>query len=155
MNDTAYEAALRILVRRPHAEGELAAKLRKKEFPPEEIAVTLAQLRTEKQLNDPKLAREYVQWHLDYKPMGRRGIVQRLRLRKFKEPDIEAAVGELVTPEAERAGALRLLESRLQHSDLAKLPPAKKRDRLARYLLARGFDTELVLSLLDSTPAVT
>jgi regulatory protein len=149
MNDTAYEAALRILVQRPHAEGELLLKLRKKEFSQDEIEETIGQLRAEKQLNDTKLAREYVQWHLDYKPMGRRGIEYRLRARKFKQQDIQSAVAELVTPEAERAGAERLAASRLQHSDIKALPPGKRHDRLARFLLSRGFDTDTVLSVLD------
>lgn len=149
MNATAYEYALRVLIRRPHAEGELVEKLRKKDFDADEIAATLGQLRAEKYLNDSKLAREFVAWHLEYKPMGKRGIRQRLMLRRFKEVDIEAALGELVTPEAERVAAQKLLETRLARESISALPAQQKRERLARLLLARGFDTELVLGLLD------
>lgn len=149
MNADAYEYALRILIRRPHAEGELAEKLRRKDFAAEEIAATLGQLRAEKYLNDPKLAREFVTWHLEYKPMGKRGIRQRLQLRKFKEADIEAALAERATPEAELRAAQKLLEGRLGRASVAALPPQQKRERLARLMLARGFDTELVLGLLE------
>ncbi len=155
MNNTAYETALRIILVRAHAEGELADKLRKKHFADQEIQETLDQLRAEKYINDAKLAREYVQWHLDYKPMGKRGIVQRLRLRKFKEADIEAAVRELVTPEVVAEGAKRLIELRLARTDLKSLSPDKRRERLARFLLSRGFDTDLVLSLIDQKTTVT
>ncbi|MFH0831177.1 MAG: regulatory protein RecX [Parcubacteria group bacterium] len=149
MNDTAYEAALRILLRRPHAEGELVEKLQRKKFSAEEVTATIGQLRAEKYLNDTKLASEFVAWHLEYKPMGRRGIRQRMLLRKFKPVDIETALQALVTPEAERCAAQKLLESRLSRESIKKLAPQEQRERLARFMLARGFDTELVLSLLD------
>ena len=45
--------------------------------------------------------------------------------------------------------ARRALESRTSKSDLAALPPAKRRDRVARFLLSRGFDSDVVISLLD------
>jgi len=150
MNNTAYETALRIILLRPHVEQELIDKLRKKEFGTEEIDETLIQLRAQKYINDTKLAADFVRHHLEYKPMGKRGIRQRMLIRRFKPADIEQALRS-VTPEDELAACQRLLESRASRPSIIALPPAERRDKLARFLLSRGFDSELVLRVLQKS----
>jgi len=153
MNNSAYEAALRSLVRRPHAEGELKQKLRRKNFTQMEIELAIEKLRGEGQINDAQLACELVQWHLDYRPLGRMGLKRRLSLRCFKESHIEAALEQVLTPEAEQKALRSLFEARLRRTDLQQLSEQKRRERLARFALSRGFSTGLVLDQLDQALA--
>ena len=140
MNDTAYEAALRILVRRPHAEKELRTKLVRKEFSRDQIAEAVARLKNEKHLDDAKLARDLVRWFMDYRPMGRRGVRFKMMQRGFLASDIEAALAENYPAELEKKLARTLMERR----------PRATREKTARFLLSRGFAQDVVLAVLDA-----
>ncbi|MDP2587798.1 MAG: regulatory protein RecX [bacterium] len=148
MKDTAYEAALRILVRRPHSEGELAQKLKRKSFDDDEIAATLDQLRADRHLDDSRLARDFVQYHLDYKPMGKRGIARRMYLKKFTQADIDQAL-VVVDQQVEQRLAEQLARRKLATTALQNTSPERQREKVVRFLLSRGFSNDTVGSLLD------
>jgi len=148
MKDTAYEAALRILVRRPHSEGELAQKLKRKSFDDQEIAATLDRLRADRHLDDSRLARDFVQYHIDYKPMGKRGIARRMYLKKFTQADIDQAL-VVVDQQVEQRLAEQLARRKLTTTALQNTSPERQREKVVRFLLSRGFSNDTVGSLLD------
>ncbi len=139
MNDTAYEAALRVLIRRPHAERELGVKLARKKFSQDEIAEAIARLKNEKYLDDAKLARDLVRWFVEYRPMGRRGVRFKMQQRGFSAEDIAAGLSENYPPEMEKTLAQKLVQTK----------PRATREKTARFLVSRGFATDIVLEALD------
>ncbi|MFO0702735.1 MAG: regulatory protein RecX [Candidatus Andersenbacteria bacterium] len=149
MDKTAYDAAARMLLRRPHSQRELTDKLRTKGFASDEVAAALDRLTSEHHLDDAALAAQLVRWHVEHRPSGRRAVKQRLLLKGLPAELIDGAIASILTRNVEQGCAQRALELRLHHSDLATLPAGKRRDRLARFLLSRGFDSELVIDLLD------
>jgi len=149
MDDNAYDAAARMLLRRPHAERELTDKLRRKQFSDDDIAAAVARLHDEHHFDDAALALQLVRWHVEHRPSGKRAVRQRLQLKGLPREAIDAAIAGALPQDVERACARRALESRTSKSDLSTLPPAKRRDRLARFLLSRGFDGDVVIDLLD------
>ena len=141
MNDTAYEAAARMILRRPHTIKELTQKLRQKNFVADDIEAALATLKESHHLDDAKLAQQFVEWHIQYKPMGRRALRFTMMKKGFETSDIDTSLTQL-TSEIERDLAQRLIEQRASKGVVA-------RDKLARFLLSRGFDNETVLTLLE------
>lgn len=150
MDDNAYDAAARALLRRPHSQRELTDKLMRKGFAPDDVEAAIARHQDQDHLDDAELARMLVRWHVEHRPSGRRAVRQRLQLKGLSREHIDAAINDLLTTDIERTCAERALESRLRRTDLNALPPAKRRDRLARFLLSRGFDSDVVISLLDA-----
>lgn len=151
MPDSAYDAAARMLLRRPHSVRELTDKLKRKGFSVDDVSDTVERLQSEHHLHDAALARQLVRWHIEHRPSGRRAVRQRLQLKGLPAEHIDTALTELLTRDVEKDCAERALEGRLRHTDLATLPRAKRRDRLARFLLSRGFDSDVVISLLDAS----
>ena len=150
MDDNPYDAGARMLLRRPHSSRELGEKLSRKGYADSQIQAALERLQQENHLNDAELARQLVRWHIAHRPSGKRAVHQRLLVKGLPKELVEAALNELLTTDVEKTCADQALASRLQRSDLKNLSPAKRRVRLARFLLSRGFDTGLVIELLDS-----
>lgn len=137
-----YEAAIRTILRRPHCEKELSDKLHKKGFFTDEISDTLEELRHEGHLNDSKLAVDLVEWHINYRPMGRRGLYFRLLKKGFKKDDIDHAL-EPITDEKEFELARQLAERRA-------LKTGQTGDKVGRSLLSRGFSNSATLNVLEN-----
>jgi regulatory protein len=141
MNDSAYDAAARIILRRPHTVRELTEKLRKKNFSAEAIEEAISTLKEHHYLDDTKLAKQFVEWHINYKPMGRCALRFTMIKKGFQASDIESAL-ERLTSDVEKSLVKRLVEQRTAKGNVA-------RDKLARFLLSRGFDNETVLTSLE------
>jgi SOS response regulatory protein OraA/RecX len=142
MTMDAYQYAARLLLVRPHAEQDLAVKMRRKGFEASAIAAAIQQLRQEKHLDDARLVREVIEWHITYRPYGRQGLRARLARKGFTSSDINVALSERLTPTREREVCLFLARKRA-----ARTPD---RDKLARFLLARGFAQDAVIDALDA-----
>jgi regulatory protein len=147
MNDTAYEAAARMILRRPHTVKELTQKLRLKNFSADDIADAVTTLKESHHIDDTQLAKQFVEWHIKYNPMGRRALRFKMVKKGFEAADIESALEQL-TSSVEHDLVKRLIEQRTARGNVT-------REKLARFLLSRGFDNETVLTLLEAVPGQT
>jgi len=133
-----YLAALKILVRRPHAQEELVRKLKKKGYAADQIEQVIVRLQQEKYLDDAKLACELVEWHSKYRPLGRRGLFWRLKRKGFTTEHIEAALKKTWSPE---------LELKMARQLTTRKPGT--REQLIRFLQRRGFSDDVILTSLE------
>jgi regulatory protein len=145
-----YTAALRILNYRFNSEVELRRKLKRKEYDAETIEATIVRLRQEKWLDDVRFAGAFVRAKSS-KRVGRRRIARELEAAGVGDDTIETAIGEHVDPERERADAVALGRRKadaLARRHGAAYPATEEgRQKIAAFLMRRGFDTALVLDV--------
>lgn len=147
-----YAAAMRILRYRFNSEAELRRKLtQKRVFDPETIDATLARLHREKWLDDRRFAGALVRSRAN-KRLGKRRIARELQAAGVSASDAEEAIDEHV--DAEQQGeALRALRDKRARI-LARrhgedfLATEEGRNKLAVYLLNKGYDAALVYAAL-------
>lgn len=165
MRDDAYQAAVRYILRRPHTEYELIVKLKRKGYHMDEINSAIDNLKKEQHIDDAVLACDLVNWHNQRRPLGRFGLRQRLRKKGVKTEHIQAALEKNLPERLERKllwdlatkkyAQLQKIYDRVheqehdrgqgQQTDM----PLPVRDKLARFLIGRGFSNELIISVLE------
>jgi regulatory protein len=132
----AFEAALGALRRRERASDELAAWLRERGHPDDEIAAALERLAVAGELDDERFARRYAEDKRELRGWGPERIREALRARGLP-PDLVARAldGESREAEIERASALLRRRGRPLADDA-------DRARALAFLTRRGYDYE-------------
>jgi regulatory protein len=144
----AREAALRMLARRPHGEGELRERLAAKGHPPAAIESCVGHLRGAGLLDDAAFARAYAAERIRTRPSGRYLLLAELRGRGIEEDVATEAVDDSLadagTTEVElaRRAAARFGRRRGE-------PALKARRRLHAFLSRRGFSVEVIRGILE------
>lgn len=136
--EAAHRAALRALVRRAHARFDLRRRLLQKQHPPAAVDGALERLAAQGLLDDARFARDYAA-----AKAGRgRGPARLLRdllaqgvERRVAEEAVRAALADEGVDPAEAVRAVAETRAR----QLAGLPAAVRRRRLAAFLQRRGF----------------
>ena len=138
---TCYDKAVQLLAARPHFRAELAGKLARRGFPPQEIEAALDRLAGEKYLDDARTARDFVAHRLERGAEGRLRLKAELERRGAPEEAAEAALGELAPdddlPVAREAARRWAAQKR-------KEDPAA----LARHLARKGFSQRAIFAVL-------
>ena len=93
----AYAMALRLLNVRFLSEGELRKKLKAKEAGPDVCDAVLDKLKSERFIDDERLATEVFRLYARKQQYGRRYIVNRLRMRSLPVPEETEPLDELAT----------------------------------------------------------
>lgn len=131
-------AALKLLGIRAHGESELTAKLlRRKGADKAIVARVVSVCRKSGFLDDGLFARDYAR-ELALRGCGVRQIRYKLKLKGLSEDDISSALSEVCTEDDELERALSAGRLKLK-SLKASEPLLKKREKLYRFLLSRGF----------------
>ena len=132
---TAWQKCLGFLNRRALSKRQLLDKLYQAGFPGAEIREAVARAEKLGFVNDELLAGDCARYAAG-SGLGRYRIRQKLRTRKFDAATIAAATESTVDDEAERARQCFELKLRslARESDWRK-----KRDKVFRHLVARGF----------------
>ena len=131
---------------RPLTENELAAKLASvKQYDAAEISAAVDLCRSRGFLNDALLASDAVQF-LNANGKGQRVIRKKLQSRGLAAELVEQAL-ESLPPEAELEAARSAAESKLRLLVREK-DVRKKREKLFRFLMSRGFSCETAGSLV-------
>lgn len=126
--NSAREKALSYLGRFARTEQQVVAYLKRKGFPPEEIAQTLEYLRERSFVNDSAFAESYIQTRIRHGD-GPLKIKQLLFQKGISPADAETLLRELYPAEAQ---VLRIKDLMRQKSRL-------DRNKLMRFLASRGF----------------
>ena len=137
----ARPAAVALLARRDFASGELAARLRQDGYPEAAIAAVIADLTTERILDDARFATQYVAYHAQ-RGQGPRRIALELAQRGVGAPQIEAALA------AGPDWAARAREVRNRRFGLTLPESWAEQAKQGRFLQYRGFSSDHIRSAL-------
>ncbi len=113
---------------------------------PEAIDLIMAHLIQQNYLNEERFAKSFARGKFSIKKWGKNRIVRELKLRNISKYNINSALCEI------NEGAYLETLDTLAKKRLASLSDkdwAKRRKKLADYLLYRGWETDLVYEKLN------
>ncbi len=147
----AKRKALDYLSRRMHSEKELNQKLQKKGFSADTILRLIDDFRSSGYLNDTQFAVAYVTDCLQKRPIGRRALLQRLRLKGIHKEIIDNVLTATLETQKEETIALAAARKKLRvsRSQFEKLDLKKQKQRLAQFLAQRGFEWDIIGHVVD------
>ncbi len=141
LEKSAFDTAVDLLSRRDHASRELARKLGQKGFDGEEIERALRRLEDLNYLNDARFAKAAAKERL-HKRRGLRDVRRYLLQKGLDGELVEESLRELARQEDEESLAFEAALRKL--SGLREPDAQKRKQKLVRHLISRGFDGELV-----------
>ena len=152
MNESVSEArtaALRLLKFRPRSEAELESRLSEKGFGETVVQAVVADLRKTGLVGDERFARYFAAQQASSKPVGRRLLLDRLRLKGIAPALAQEAVEAATEGKSELERAREAAAKRA--AALEGLPREAARRRLFGYLSRRGFSSEVVYKVVKET----
>ena len=141
-------SAYRSLARRAHSRYELQEKLERKKYPPDTVQAVLAELETQKFLDDRAFAISFARDRLERRQLGRNRVALELKTKGIAKELIEETLDPLYGEIDEQALAKEALSKRL-HS-MKRSPTASDHRRLADFLRRRGFSYEAIRKTLKA-----
>lgn len=136
-----------ILSRSDHSSWEVRKKMLAKGFNDDVVQETLVWLRSRHLINDRELAKRYVERTLSTKPVGPRWLKAKLSRKKIELAIIEEAIDEAFE-ETSECDRIRDAIEAWHHAHLGK---STDNTQLARFLMARGFTSEVIWDELGHT----
>lgn len=141
---TALAEAVRLLSRRGLSCQEIRFKLARKSYDEHDIDMAIDRLMERGYLNDTALCADICQQLLNGGRYGRKAIHYKLRQQGFSQQDVEAALAEY-DPQEDYEKAQQLLQRQMKADDIAQ-----QKDKAGRFLMNRGFSTEIIMKILDN-----
>ena len=125
-------------------------RLTEKEFLPTIVEKTVEHMRSLGLVNDEEFARRFVHDQQMRKPVGKRVIVQKLRLKGVASSIIEHVMSEHSGPDQEHSAALAAAKKYLRRKTISrgKAERMKEQQRLAQFLARNGFDWAAISPVL-------
>ncbi len=152
MNQITAEQALKRLsstcARREVCEYDALQKLRLWKISDEEQAKIMAQLTKYGFIDDERYARAYAEDKLKYNRWGARKVEMMLRRKGIDDDIISEAISEFADEESTTETLRKLLEEKAR-SLRNETDPYKKKQKLLRFAVSRGFDYSDALDLLE------
>ena len=151
MSDDTYLTALKMLVRRELSEAQLRQRLLRRQHDPDAIEAALTRLKSERNLDDERVAGAIARSETNLKKRGRFRVT-----RQIEAAGIAPSIAKRVVDETFAAiDGDDLLVQALGRRLRGRTSIADDREfqRLYRYLVAQGFEPDRVLALLRSRSA--
>ncbi|MBE3520357.1 MAG: RecX family transcriptional regulator [Firmicutes bacterium] len=150
MSSRAMDEALRVLSRRRVTVARMRDHLERKGFSAEEILECLGRLEEWGYLDDRSYAQDWVEKVVTEAPMGRARMLLELQARGVPPDIAEETVSQVFTVTSEKELAERAAREYLVRAANSPSRSGRKRaTNLAKYLLRRGFDDELVFLVIS------
>lgn len=149
--DGAFSKALELLALRDHFRAELARKLERRGFPPDEIEAALQRLETLGYLDDVRAAARFVEVNAVRKGWGRHRLERELERRGVARDVAARAAG--AGPETEAAALASALGRALRRARPGWWRLPRERARMVSSLVRRGFDAEDARRAVDRLAA--
>lgn len=137
-----HARALRLLATRPRSEAEIRQNLEKHGAAEADIERELERLRETGLVNDQAFAKLWVENRAAFRPRSKRALQVELK-RKGVAPQV---MREALAAADDSANALRLAVQRARR--LAALPRPEFRRKLGEFLARRGFDYDVIDSIV-------
>jgi len=134
--------ALRLLARREHSRAELGRKLSGHAETPEALELLLIDLEKRRQLSDERYAEERV------RSLSRKYGAARIR-QDLKARGVDRETIDRISAEGELERARGILARKYREPAATR----EERARRMRFLMSRGFSSEVIRSLLSSRDA--
>lgn len=132
--------------RRERCSYEVRQRLRKEGASDEQTERVIDQLIEEGYVDDERYAHAFVSGHFRIKQWGRYKIKQALRMHALPNTTIEAAIRKEIQPDEYLEVLNRLL---IRKGASKELHPAE-RQKIIRYALSRGFESDLIIAALEA-----
>jgi len=142
----ALNTALRILTPRDHSRYELVQKLKQRGFSREDIDAAISSCERFDYINDERTAQIYIR-QLKRKGYGKKRIQLELNKKGLKGTRIQGVLDQSVSENDEREGADRLVKKNIKRFEREK-DALKRRDKIYRFLHARGFSQGIIVEIL-------
>ena len=143
----AFIVALTLLSARELSESQLRARLKRREIPGDEIDDAISRLKSDRTLNDRRVALAIARMESAIKHRGRSRVLQKIRQAGIDDDTAQHAVQAVFEEVDEDAMLDRALERRLRGKAPKDLDD-KGRARVIRGLVAQGFRFEAILKRL-------
>lgn len=141
----AFAVSLKLLQRAAQTEAGLRQKLSRRGFEDAVIDATVAKLQKLHFIDDQKFAHDYVAYRSRTSPLGRYHLKAKL-LQKGIAKELAKQVTDTISAEEELALA-RTLATKRQRT-LMRFEPEDRKQKLARFLAARGFSSPTVYAII-------
>lgn len=143
----AYTVALTLLSIRELSEAQLRIRLKRREIDAGDIDAAIARLKTDRTLDDRRVARAIARMESAIKHRGRARVIQKIRQAGIDDDTAQDAVREVFEEVDEQALLDRAFERRLRGKTPADLDE-KGRARIVRGLVSQGFSFDAALKKL-------
>lgn len=144
----ARDSALRILSRRRHSSFELKTKLLRKNYSKEIIDAVIQNLNEHGYLNDEEFATAFISERIKHRKNG----TNKLKAELFKKGiDVKIATRVLLNVDNEelKINALSVAKKKLIFIKNKEADTRKISSKLFAFLLSKGYETDLVRSILN------
>ena len=143
---SAYIDGLKMLGRRELSETQVRQRLARKEYPEDEIEAAVGRLREERAINDQRVAEAIVRTETGIRKRGK----VRVRLQLERAGIAKETARQAIADVFEAIDGDALLESSLRKRLRGRDTIADDREfqRLFRYLVAQGFESDRVMQAL-------
>lgn len=141
----AYALALKILQRAAQTEHQVRDKLGRRQFESDVINEVIKKLKDIDLINDQKYSKDYVSYRSRTAPLGPRYLKLKLIQKGIVKETAEGAVKE-ISAEDELELTRAAAEKKLPH--LIRFEPEQRQQKLARFLLSRGFSPGIVFKVI-------
>lgn len=141
-----YNYCFRILGLKPYTELEMRKKIqgRFKDIDQKTVNEILEKLKELNYVNDLQFAVNYINYRNTLSPRGKFVLTQELKKKGVAEDLIKNAFAEIEVDEF--ALARRLFEHKAK--SLESLEPQKRKEKMMRFLLSRGFSYDVIKETL-------
>lgn len=143
---SAFEYAMKILSKRSYAESEIRTKLRKKNYPADEIESAVADCKRYSFINDELYAADYAAV-LNARGCGAMLIRRKLAMLRIEESFIDKALESVSGNELE--AAKRAFDFKMRMLEREK-DPFKKKQKLYAFMVSRGYSFDIIRTLLEN-----
>jgi regulatory protein len=146
MPDPAYIAALKMLGGRELSERQVRQRLARRGYDDEAIDTAVARLKNERSLDDERAARAMAHVEISLRKRGRLRVKRRLEAAGIAPDVAQRATQDIL----QTVDADALIDAALQKRLRGREQIAGDREfqRLYRYLIGQGFESDRVLALL-------
>lgn len=147
---TVQEATLKLMqycAYRDRSQKEVEEKLREMRMIPQACEQIIIKLMQENFLNEERYARSFVRGKFRIKKWGRIKIKQELKFKEIGSPLIKIALSEIDEKEYYKT-LVELAEKKVVL--IKEKDPFKKRQKLANYLLQKGYESSMVFEVANS-----
>ena len=144
----AFNSAITYLRARERSQKEIRDKLKTKEYSENIIEKVLVRLAELDLVNDKRFAKMFVSDRMKLKPKGKRVLQIELMQKGIDKNIIEEVLYELVGGDSEIELAKKVLEKALKK--YGNMGDGEVKQRVIKYLQARGFSWSIIESVLDN-----
>ena len=146
MSDDTYLTALKMLVRRELSEAQLRQRLLRRQHDPDAIEAALTRLKSERNLDDERVAGAIARSETNLKKRGRFRVTRQIEAAGIASSIAKRVVDETFAAIDGDALLMQALARRLRGR--TRIEDDREFQRLYRYLVAQGFEPDRVMALL-------